>query len=271
VIMSRIASRFAALKAQKRSGLVTFITAGDPDMATFQKILMGLPAAGSDVIEVGVPFSDPMADGPSIQLSSQRALKHDIALKDIFSAVVAFRKTDNETPIVLMGYYNPIYRYGAAKFAKDAAAAGADGMIVVDLPPEEADELLPHLNANGLNFIFLTAPTSSDKRLPAIISKASGFVYHVAVMGVTGTKSADADVVRADVARLRRHTKLPIAVGFGIKTSAQVKAIAAQADAAVVGSAIVDVIAAAHKSGKSADQTAADVHRFVKDLAAGVR
>jgi tryptophan synthase alpha chain len=269
--MSRIASRFAALKAQRRAGFVAFITAGDPDMATFQKILTGLPGAGVDVIEVGVPFSDPMADGPSVQLSSQRALMHDISLKDIFSAVAAFRKTDNDTPIVLMGYFNPIYRYGAAKFAKDAAVAGADGMIVVDLPPEEADELLPHLNASGLNFIFLTAPTSSDQRLPAIINKASGFIYHVAVMGVTGTKSADADTVKADVARLRRHTELPIAVGFGIKTAAQVKAIATHADAAVVGSAIVDVVAAAHKSGKSGDALAAEVHRFVKDLAAGVR
>jgi tryptophan synthase alpha chain len=269
--MSRIASRFAALKAQKRSGLVTFVTAGDPDMATFQKILMGLPGAGADVIEVGVPFSDPMADGPSIQLSSQRALRHDIALRDIFAAVAAFRKADTETPIVLMGYFNPIYRYGGARFAHDAAAAGADGVIVVDLPPEEADELLPHLNANGLNFIFLTAPTSSDARLPAIVGKASGFVYHVAVMGVTGTKAAEADAVKADVARLRRHTTLPVAVGFGIKTAAQVKSIAAHADAAVVGSAIVDVVAAGVKAKAAPDALAADVHRFVKELAAGVR
>jgi tryptophan synthase alpha chain len=270
--MSRIPARFAALTSQGRKGLVTFITAGDPDMATFQKILMGLPAAGADVIEVGMPFSDPMADGPSIQLSSQRALKHNIALPDIFAAVSAFRKVDASTPIVLMGYYNPIYRYGAAKFSKDATAAGADGMIIVDLPPEEANELLPHLNDNGLNFIFLTAPTSSDQRLPKIISKASGFVYHVAVMGVTGTKSADADVVKTDVARLRRHTSLPIAVGFGIKTAAQVKAITAHADAAVVGSAIVDVIAeSAKKHPGQADTIAAEVHRFVKDLAAGLR
>jgi tryptophan synthase alpha chain len=270
--MSRIAARFAALKTQNRKGLVTFVTAGDPDLPTFQKILNGLPTAGADVVEIGVPFSDPMADGPSIQLSSQRALKHNISLADIFSAVVAFRKADQDTPIVLMGYFNPIYRYGCANFARDAAAAGADGMIVVDLPPEEADELLPHLKAHNLNFIFLTAPTSSDQRLPAIVSKASGFIYHVAVMGVTGTKAAEADIVKADVTRLRRHTQLPIAVGFGIKTAAQVNAISRQADAAVVGSAIVDVIAAAsQKHGAAADKIAADVHRFVADLATGVR
>lgn len=270
--MSRIAARFAALKAHGRAGLVTFVTAGDPDLATFQAILAGLPAAGADIIEIGVPFSDPMADGPSIQLSSQRALLHNIALKDIFEAVAVFRKADNDTPIVLMGYFNPIYRYGAEKFARDAAAAGADGVIVVDLPPEEADELLPYLTAQGLNFIFLTAPTSSNMRLPKIIDKASGFVYHVAVMGVTGTKSADADAVKEDVTRLRRHTKLPIAVGFGIKTAAQARAIAAHCDAAVVGSAIVDAIAAAStKHGPAPARIAADVHGFVKELAAGVR
>jgi tryptophan synthase alpha chain len=270
--MSRIAARFAALKAQGRSGLVTFITAGDPDMAAFEAILAGLPGAGADIVEIGMPFSDPMADGPSIQLSSQRALMHRIALKDIFAAIAKFRATDAATPLVLMGYYNPIYRYGPARFAKDAAAAGADGVIVVDLPPEEADELLPHLKAHGLNFIFLTAPTSSDTRLPTIVGKASGFIYHVAVMGVTGTKSADATHVARDVARLRRHTTLPIAVGFGIKTPGQAKAIAAHADAAVVGSAIVDVIAAsAKKHGAAADRIAAEVHGFVKDLAVGVR
>jgi len=270
--MSRIAARFTALKTQGRSGLVTFITAGDPDMATFQKILGGLAIAGADIIEVGMPFSDPMADGPSIQLSSQRALKHDIALKDIFSAIATFRKTDNQTPIVLMGYYNPIYRYGGKRFSQDASAAGVDGMIIVDLPPEEADELLPHLNAHRLNLIFLTAPTSSDVRLPTIVNKASGFIYHVAVTGVTGTKSADADVVKEDVARLRRHIKLPIAVGFGIKSAAQVKAIAVHADAVVVGSAIVDVIAeSARKHPSAPDTIAAGVHAFVKDLASGLK
>jgi tryptophan synthase alpha chain len=241
-------------------------------LGTFQEILDGMPSAGADIIEIGVPFSDPMADGPSIQLSSQRALRHNIALKDIFKAVAAFRQSDDATPIVLMGYYNPIYRYRPSRFATDAAAAGADGVIVVDLPPEEADELLPHLTARGLNFIFLTAPTSSDARLPKIIGKASGFVYHVAVMGVTGTKSADAEAVRRDVARLRRHTELPIAVGFGIKTAAQARAIAAHCDAAVIGSAIVDTIAAAStKHGPAAAKIAAEVHGFVKDLAAGVR
>ena len=269
--MSRIAARFDALKTQRRSGLVTFITAGDPDMATFQTILNGLPAAGADLIEVGMPFSDPMADGPSIQLSSQRALKHDIALKDIFAAIAAFRKSDTATPIILMGYYNPIYRYGGEKFSIDAVAAGADGVIIVDLPPEEADELLPALHKHGLNMIFLTAPTSSDVRLPTILNKASGFVYYVAVTGVTGTKSADASAVKLAVDRLRRHTKLPVAVGFGIKTPDQAKAIGAHCDATVVGSAIVDVIAAGVTQGKPAAALAADVHRFVKDLASGLK
>lgn len=269
--MSRIAARFAALKNQKRSGLVTFVTAGDPDMAAFAKILGTLPQAGADVIEVGMPFSDPMADGPSIQLSSQRALKHDVALKDIFKVIADFRKTDNDTPIVLMGYYNPIYRYGGEAFAADAVAAGADGVIIVDLPPEEAGELLPALNKYGLHMIFLTAPTSSDARLPTILGNASGFVYYVAVTGVTGTKSADEGAVKQAMVRLRRHTQLPIAVGFGIKTPAQAKAIAKLADAAVVGSAIVDVIAAGVKANKSGDAVASDVHKFVSDLAAAVR
>lgn len=270
--MSRITKRFDALKAQGRSGLVTFVTAGDPDMATFQKILNGLPAAGADVIEVGVPFSDPMADGPAIQLSSQRALKHDVGLKDIFKAVAAFRKIDADTPIVLMGYYNPIYRYGGDAFAKEAVAAGADGVIIVDLPPEEANELLPDLRKHGLHMIFLTAPTSSDARLPAILNNASGFVYYVAVAGVTGTKSADEGSVKQAMTRLRAHTKLPIAVGFGIKTPAQAKTISALCDAAVVGSAIVEVVASSsQKHGAAPDAVAADVHRFVKDLAAGVR
>jgi tryptophan synthase alpha chain len=270
--MSRITKRFEALKAQGRKGLVTFVTAGDPDMATFQKILNGMPAAGADVIEVGVPFSDPMADGPAIQLSSQRALTHNIGLKDIFKAVADFRKVDADTPIVLMGYYNPIYRYGGDAFAKDAAAAGADGVIIVDLPPEEAHELLPSLNKHGLHMIFLTAPTSSDARLPAILGNASGFVYYVAVAGVTGTKSADEASVKQAMTRLRAHTKLPIAVGFGIKTPEQAKTISALCDAAVVGSAIVDVVASSSKKhGAAPDKVAADVHSFVKDLAAGVR
>jgi tryptophan synthase alpha chain len=270
--MSRITKRFEALKAQGRPGLVTFVTAGDPDMATFQKILNGLPTAGADVIEVGVPFSDPMADGPAIQLSSQRALKHDIGLKEIFTSVAAFRKVDADTPIVLMGYYNPIYRYGAEAFAQEAVAAGADGVIIVDLPPEEANELLPALNKHGLHMIFLTAPTSSDARLPAILSNASGFVYYVAVAGVTGTKSADAESVKQAMTRLRAHTKLPIAVGFGIKTPEQARTIGALCDAAVVGSAIVEVVAqSSQKNGGASDVIAADVHRFVKDLAAGVR
>lgn len=256
---TRVTRRFADLKKQGRKGLVTFVTAGDPTPAAFTEILTGLPAAGADLIEVGVPFSDPMADGPSIQLSSQRALKHHVSLKSVLKSVADFRKTDNATPIILMGYFNPVYRYGCEAFARDAVKAGVDGVIIVDLPPEEADELYIHLAANALHMIFLTAPTSSDARLPAILERASGFVYYVAVAGVTGTKLAEEDAVKTAVARLRRHTQLPIAVGFGIKTPAAAKAIAQHCDAAVVGSAIVDVV------GKGG--TPKDVLTFVRSLA----
>jgi tryptophan synthase alpha chain len=268
---SRIARRFAALKAANRAGFVAFVTANDPTPEVFRDILRGLPAAGADVIEVGMPFSDPMADGPAIQLSSQRSLKFGTSLRDVLAAVRDFRQADAETPIVLMGYYNPIYKMGPAAFAAAAAAAGADGVIVVDLPPEEAEELDVHLRAHGLHFIFLAAPTSSDRRLPAIVSRASGFLYYVAVAGITGTKSADAAAVEAAVARLRRHTELPVAVGFGIKTPDAARAIAARCDAAVVGSAIVDVIAQGlDKNGKPAAGLAAKVLAFAKALADAV-
>ena len=268
---TRITRRFAALTAAKRSGLIAFVTANDPSPAQFAEIFHGLPSAGADVIEIGMPFSDPMADGPSIQASSQRSLKFNTSLGDVFAAVKAFRARDAETPIVLMGYYNPIYRMGPAVFAERAAAAGVDGVIVVDLPPEEAAELEPHLRAKALHMIFLTAPTSSEQRLPTIVNHASGFVYHVAIAGITGTKQADAGAVQTAVARLRRHTNLPIAVGFGIKTPDAARAIAAHCDAAVVGSAIVDVIAA----GLNADGTApkelpGQVLAFVKSLADAV-
>lgn len=256
---TRVTRRFADLKKQGRKGFVAFVTAGDPTPEAFTEILAGLPEAGADVIELGIPFSDPMADGASVQLSSQRALKHNISLRDVLKSVAAFRKTDNATPIILMGYFNPIYRYGCEAFSRDAVKAGVDGVIVVDLPPEEADELNTPLAAAGLHMIFLTAPTSSDERLPAILKRASGFVYYVSVTGVTGTKTANEDAVKAAVARLRRHTQLPIAVGFGIKTPAAVKSIAQHCDAAVVGSAIVDVIA----NGGGAK----DVLSFVKSLA----
>jgi tryptophan synthase alpha chain len=268
---SRITRRFAKLKAEKRSGFVAFVTANDPTPEVFREILRGLPAAGVDVIEVGIPFSDPMADGPSIQASSQRALKFNTSVRDVLAAVRDFRKLDRETPIVLMGYYNPIYHMGPAAFAKDAGAAGADGVIVVDLPPEEADELDVHLREHGLHFVFLTAPTSSDRRLPTIISRASGFVYHVAVAGITGTKSAEAEVVKAAVTRLRRHTSLPVAVGFGIKTPDAARAIAAHCDAAVVGSAIVDVVAQGlNQDGRPQPGLSAKVLAFVKSLAEAV-
>jgi tryptophan synthase alpha chain len=256
---TRITRRFAALKQAGRAGLVTFVTAGDPDLKTFRDILHGMPKAGGDIIEIGVPFSDPMADGPSVQLSSQRALKHRTSLKQVLAEVAAFRAADAETPIVLMGYFNPIYRYGCEAFARDAAKSGVDGAIVVDLPPEEADELHPHLAAHGVHMIFLTAPTSTDERLPAILSRSSGFVYYVSVAGVTGTKQADERHVQAAVARLKRHTRLPIAVGFGIKSPEAARAIGRHCDAVVVGSAIVDVIA---RGG-----TSAQVIDFVKDLA----
>ena len=256
---TRVTRRFAALKAAGRPGFSAFVTAGDPTPAAFREILAGLPAAGADLIEVGVPFSDPMADGPSIQLSSQRSLKHGTSLKNVLADVAAFRKTDRDTPIILMGYFNPIYRYGCAAFARDAAAAGADGVIIVDLPPEEADELYPTLVAHKLHMIFLTAPTSSDARLPSILKRASGFIYYVSVTGVTGTKLADEDHVKAAVARLRRHTQLPIAVGFGIKTPEAARAIGQHCDAVVVGSAIVDVI------GKNGSPQ--DLLSFVRQLA----
>jgi tryptophan synthase alpha chain len=267
---SRIAERFALLAKHKRPGLVTFITANDPNPDVFQQIFEGLPSVGADIIEIGIPFSDPMADGPSIQLASQRSLKHKTMIADVLAAVTAFRLNEIDTPVILMGYYNPIYHYGAQEFAEDAAKAGVDGVIVVDLPPEESDELTVHLRANDVHMIFLTAPTSSDERLPAIVSKASGFIYHVAITGITGTKAADDQVVKDAVARLRRHTTLPVAVGFGIRTAAQARAIGAHCDAIVVGSAIVDVIAKGIKpDGKVDPALSVKVLEFVKDLATG--
>ena len=268
---SRIAQRFALLKKSKRSALVTFITANDPTPDVFRQIFEGMPSAGADIIEVGIPFSDPLADGPSIQASSQRALKHNTRIKDVLAAVKEFREVEMETPIILMGYYNPIYHYGPQEFAQDAAAAGVDGVIVVDLPPEEAQELDVHLRANNLHMIFLTAPTSSDERLPTILANARGFIYHVAIAGITGTKSADEKLVKGAVKRLRQHTLLPIAVGFGIKTPEQARAMAAHCDATVVGSAIVDVIAQGTSAdGKPENGLSARVLDFVKTLATGV-
>lgn len=268
---NRIADRFALLRKHKRAGLVTFVTANDPSPGVFMDILEGLPSAGADLIEIGIPFSDPMADGPSIQLSSQRSLKHGTRIDDVLEAVSEFRRTELATPIILMGYYNPIYHYGDQEFAEAAARAGVDGVIIVDLPPEEAEELNVHLRANGIHMIFLTAPTSSDARLPTILERASGFIYYVAVTGITGTASASADAVKDAMTRLRGHTDLPIAVGFGIKTPEQARAISAHCDAAVVGSAIVEVIGKGVDADGKVDPTlSTKVLEFVKTLAIGV-
>jgi tryptophan synthase alpha chain len=240
----RIRARFDKLKAEGRGGLVTFVTAGDPDFETSAEILAGLPSAGADLIEVGIPFSDPMADGPAIQQGSLRALRAGMTLKRTLDLVAGFREADRETPVVLMGYYNPIYAYGVERFLKDAQNAGVDGLIIVDLPPEEDVELcIPALKA-GVNFIRLATPTTDDKRLPAVLTNTSGFVYYVSIVGITGTRAAADQQVEEAVQRLRRHTNLPVAVGFGIRTPEQAAKIAGMADAAVVGSALVETVAA---------------------------
>lgn len=242
---ARIDARFAALKAEGRAAFVSYVMAGDPDPETAAKILKGLPAAGADVIEVGFPFSDPMAEGPPIQRAAQRALAKGMTLAGTLAAIAAFREDDQDTPIILMGYTNPLVTWGYEAFARDAAAAGVDGLIVVDLPPEEADELADALDANQLSLIRLATPTTDDKRLPVVIRRTSGFVYYVSVAGVTGVKEADADAVAPHVARVRKASGLPVAVGFGIKTPERAGAIAKVADAVVVGSALVDEVAEA--------------------------
>jgi tryptophan synthase alpha chain len=270
--MSRISARFAALKASGRAGLVTFITAGDPDSAISQAILDGLPAAGADLIELGMPFSDPMADGPAIQASSQRALGKGANLTMTLGMVSRFRQTDDQTPIVLMGYYNPIHAHGVEAFCQEASAAGVDGLIVVDLPPEEAEELAGPARRRGIDFIFLTAPTTDDARLPVVLASASGFVYYVSIAGITGTASASADAIADAVARLRRHTDLPVAVGFGLKTAVQVAEVGGLADAAVVGSAIVQKLAdGLDAAGNARPGLVGEVLAFVGALAAGLR
>lgn len=269
---SRIDRRFAALRAEGRAGLVAFVTAGDPDPVISAEILHGLPAAGADVIELGMPFSDPMADGPAIQASSLRALKSGMTLKGVLELVRGFRAKDPDTPIVLMGYYNPIYRFGVEAFLQAAVAAGVDGLIVVDLPPEEDGEFcIPAIRA-GMHFIRLATPTTDDARLPAVLTHTGGFLYYVSIMGITGTRAVDAAAVTQAVARLKRHTDLPIAVGFGIKTPEQAAEIAKVADAAVVGSAIVDAVKAGlDDEGRVRDGLAAAVLGLVADLAEGVR
>jgi tryptophan synthase alpha chain len=269
---TRIDRQFKMLKAQGRAALVTFMTAGDPDPETSLAILKALPAAGADVIELGMPFTDPMADGPAIQASSQRALKAGQTMKKTLAMIRTFRSADDATPIVLMGYYNPIYIYGVEKFLADAKSAGVDGLIVVDLPPEEDEELcLPALKA-GLNFIRLATPTTDDKRLPAVLTNTSGFVYYVSITGITGTAAPNAARVTDAVARIKRHTDLPVAVGFGVKTAEQARAIAQGADAVVVGSALIDALRSTlDVNGKAGAKSVAAVRDLVASLSAGIR
>lgn len=269
---TRIERRFAALKEEGRAALVTFTMAGDPDSKTSLALAKALPKAGADLIEFGMPFTDPMADGPAIQAAGQRALKSGQRMTKTLALVRDFRKTDDDTPIVLMGYYNPIYIYGVDKFLVDAKAAGIDGLIVVDLPPEEDEELcLPALKA-GLNFIRLATPTTDDKRLPAVLANTSGFVYYVSITGITGSAVPNADKVAAAVARIKRHTDLPVAVGFGVKNAARARAIAQGADGVVVGSALVEALRASlNKDGKARPGTVKAVTKLVAELAKGVR
>jgi tryptophan synthase alpha chain len=269
---TRIDRRFAELKTEGRAALVTFLTAGDPDPETSLALVRALPAAGADVIELGMPFTDPMADGPAIQLSSQRALKAGQTLKKTLELVRAFRGSDDTTPLVLMGYYNPIYIYGVDRFLRDAKSAGVDGLIIVDLPPEEDEELcLPALKA-GLNFIRLATPTTDDKRLPAVLANTSGFVYYVSITGITGAATPDAGKVAAAVARIKRHTKLPVAVGFGVRTAEQAAGIASGADGVVVGSALVSVLKGSlDLNDKATEKTVSGVVDLVAALARSVR
>jgi tryptophan synthase alpha chain len=269
---TRIDRRFAALKRDGRAALVTFLTAGDPDYATSVAIVKALPAAGADVIELGMPFTDPMADGPAVQAAGLRALNAGQTMRKTLSLVREFRNGNGETPIVLMGYFNPIYVYGVEQFLADAKEAGVDGLIVVDLPPEEDQELcIPALRA-GLNFIRLATPTTDDKRLPAVLANTSGFVYYVSITGITGSGAADPGQVAEAVARIKRHTHLPVAVGFGVRNAEHARAISAGADGVVVGSALVDALRASlDRDGKATAGTVAAVADLVASLASGVR
>lgn len=268
---TRIDTRFTELAKEGRAAFVTFVMCGDPDLATSLEIIKALPKAGADIIEIGMPFTDPMADGPAIQAAGLRALKAGTTLKKTLQVVRDFRKDDNITPVVLMGYYNPIYIYGVDKFLVDAKSAGVDGLIVVDLPPEEDTELcLPALQA-GLNFIRLATPTTDDKRLPAVLANTSGFVYYVSITGITGSASADTAQVSAAVARIKRHTRLPVCVGFGIRTPEAARGIAQAANGAVVGSALIDALRATLDSeGRATAKTVPAVADLAAALAQGV-
>ncbi len=265
--MSRLQSRFAALKQQNRAALVTFVTAGDPDYATSLEILKGLPAAGADVIELGMPFTDPMADGPAIQLANIRALGGHQDMVKTLQMVREFRAGNSETPLVLMGYFNPIHHYGVPRFIEEAKAAGVDGLIVVDLPPEHNEDLCDPAQAAGLDFIRLTTPTTDDARLPVVLNGSSGFVYYVSVAGVTGAGAASMEQVEEAVTRLRRHTDLPLCIGFGIRTPAHAAEVARRAEGVVVGSALVDQIATAATPQQAID----GVLGLCRQLAEGVR
>ncbi|MCK8781808.1 tryptophan synthase subunit alpha [Rhizobium sp. NTR19] len=269
---ARMDARFAALKAEGRPALVTYFMGGDPDFETSLGIMKALPEAGSDIIELGMPFSDPMADGPVIQMAGQRALAAGQTLAKTLELAREFRKSDNDTPIVMMGYYNPIYIHGVDKFLDDALAAGIDGLIVVDLPPEMDDELCIPALEKGINFIRLATPTTDDKRLPAVLKNTSGFVYYVSMNGITGSALPDPSLVSGAVNRIKGHTDLPVCVGFGVKTAEHARAIGAAADGVVVGSAIVAQVAGSlTKDGKAGPDTVASVATLVRGLATGVR
>ncbi len=268
--MSRIAARFAELKRQGRGALIPFVEAYDPDAATTAALLRGMPAAGADLIEVGIPFTDPMADGPTIQAAGKRALKAGAKLAGTLDLVRDFRREDPATPVVLMGYLNPILSYGPERFCTDASRAGVDGLIVVDLPTEEADLLLPHATASGLDVIRLLAPTTDEARLPLVLAGSSGFVYYVSITGITGTKTATAEQLAEAIPRIRAATDLPIAVGFGVRSPVQARA--AVADAAVVASALIDTLAASlDERGRPGPETVRSVLDQVRALAEGVK
>lgn len=269
---TRIDATFARCRAEGRAALVTYVMAGDPDAETSLKVLEALPRAGADIVEFGLPFTDPMADGPAIQAAGLRALKGGQGVVATLDLVRRFRAGDAGTPVILMGYYNPVHAYGVDRFLDDAVSAGVDGLIVVDLPPEEDDELCLPALAKGLAFIRLATPTTDERRLPAVLANTAGFVYYVSITGITGTATPDFGRVSEAVSRIRRHTGLPIVVGFGVRTGADAAAIAEAADGVVVGSALVDAL---HRSldaeGRARDGTVEAVSRLVRDLAAGIR
>lgn len=270
--MSRIATRFAALKREGRGALIPFLEAWDPDGATSMALLRGMPAAGADLIEIGMPFTDPMADGPIIQAAGKRALKAGVKLARVLAMVRDFRAEDDATPIILMGYLNPVLSYGIERFCNDAAGAGVDGLIIVDLPTEESDMLLPYAAARDIDVIRLVAPTTDDKRLPHVLEGSSGFVYYVSITGITGTRAATTDHLEAAIPRIRKATDLPIAIGFGVRSPAQAAAASRIADAAVVASALIDTLAAnLDDNGKAKPDAVRKVLDQVRALADGVR